>query len=113
MNVPVATYNALQNLSTRLLVNAIENVAYKCGLSITFQYNNSEAYSKFYAGVTPILDTMRNVGAIEKYTIEMSADIDSLDSVNLNSVLGQISIWVRGVINDITIDLVALPAESE
>lgn len=111
--VPVATSNALQNLSTRWLVNAIKNLAYRCGIAITFQYNNDEAYSRFYAGVSPLLDTMKNVGAIEKYTIEMSADINGLDQVNFNSVIGTIKIWVYGVINNITVDLIALPAGTE
>lgn len=112
-DVPPATYNALQNLSTRFLINAIKSLAFKVGLSITFQYNNNEAYSKFYVGMVPLLDTMCNVGAITKYDIQMSADINGLDSVNLNSVIGQITIWVAGVINDITIDLIALPAGTE
>jgi len=111
--VPPATYNALQNLSTRFLMNAIRNVAYKVGISITFQYNNNDAYSKFYAGCTPILDSMKSLGAITNYKVEMSAQIDGLSSVNANSVLGVIKFWVSGIINDITIDLVALPAGTE
>lgn len=111
--VPPATYQALANLSTRWLVNAIENVAYKCGISITFQYNNNQAYSKFYAGVTPILDTMRNVGAIEDWHVSMRADINGLDRVNANTVIGTIVIVPYGVINDIEIDLVALPPGSD
>lgn len=107
--VPPATYQALANLSTRYLVNAVENVAYKCGIAITFQYNNDQAYNAFYAGCTPILDTMKNVGAIDDYYIRMSADIDGLDQVNANSVLGKIYLKVNGVINDITVDLIALP----
>lgn len=113
MDVPVATYNALQNLSTRYLFDAIKDVAYRCGVGITFQYNNQEAYSKFYAGCSPLLDTMLSVGAITKYTISMSKDINGLDSVNINSVVGQIVIWVEGIINNITIDLIALPAGTE
>jgi len=112
-DVPVATYNALQNLSTRFLMNAVKSQAFKVGLSITFQYNNEEAYSKFFVGLSPILDTMRNVGAITAYRIEMAADLNGLDSVNLNSVIGTVTIWVAGVINNITIDLVALPAGTE
>ena len=108
-DIPPATYQALSNLSTRLLVNAVEDVAYRCGLSITFQYNNSQAYNKFYAGCTPILDTMVNVGAIEGYRVEMGADIDGLDQINANSVIGKIYLVVNGVINDIYIDLVCLP----
>ena len=84
-------------------------MAYRCGLSITFQYNNSQAYNKFYAGCTPILDTMVNVGAIEGYRVEMGADIDGLDQINANSVIGKIYLVVNGVINDIYIDLVCLP----
>lgn len=112
-DTPPATYNALQNLSTRYLFDAIKDVAYRCGIGITFQYNNQEAYSKFYAGCSPLLDTMLSVGAITKYTISMSKDINALDSVNLNSVIGQIVVWVEGIINDITIDLIALPAGTE
>ncbi len=107
--VPPAIYQALANLSTRYLVNAVEDTAYRCGISITFQYNNNQAYNKFYAGVTPILETMRNVGAIEDYHVEMSADVNGLDQVNANSVIGKIYLVINGVINDITVDLIALP----
>ena len=107
--VPPATYQALANLSTRYLVNAVEDVAYKCGLAITFQYNNEQAYNKFYAGVTPTLDTMKNVGAIDDYYVKMAADINGLDQVNANTVIGKIYLVINGVINDIIIDLIALP----
>ena len=107
--VPPATYQALANLSTRYLVNAVENVAYKCGLAITFQYNNEQAYNTFYAGVTPILDTMKNVGAIDDYYVKMAADVNGLDQVNANTVVGKIYLVINGVINDIIIDLIALP----
>lgn len=107
--VPPVTYQALANLSTRYLVNAVEDCAYKCGISITFQYNNDQAYNKFYAGVTPLLDTMKNVGAIEDYYVKMSADINGLDHVNANTVIGKIYLVVNGVINDIIVDLIALP----
>lgn len=108
--VPPATYQALSNLSTRLLVNAVEDIVYKCGISITFQYNNNQAYNKFYAGVIPTLDTMKNAGAIDDYYMVMSADIDALDSVNANTVVGTIWLTINGVINDINIDLIALPS---
>ena len=107
--VPPATYQALANLSTRYLVNAVEDVAYRVGISITFQYNNDQAYNKFYAGVTPLLDTMKNVGAIDDYYVKMAADIDGLDQVNANTVIGKIYLVINGVINDIYIDLIALP----
>lgn len=107
--VPVATYQALANLSTRKMVNAIEDLVYRCGIQITFQYNNEQAYSSFYAGVTPLLDVMKNQGAIEDYYVRMSADINGLERVNANSVIGKIYLVVNGVINDITVDLVALP----
>ena len=111
--VPPATYQALANLSTRYLVNAIENIVYKTGISITYQYNNSEAYSTFVAGTLPILDTMKNSGAIEDYKIRMSLDINELDQVAANSVVGTIYIVVSGVINDITVDLIALPPTTD
>ena len=107
--VPPATYQALANLSTRFLVNAVEDVAYRCGVGITFQYNNNQAYNKFYAGVTPLLDTMKNVGAIDDYYVRMSADINGLDHVNANTVIGKIWLVINGVVNDIYIDLIALP----
>lgn len=107
--VPPATYQALANLSTRWLVNAVEDVAYRVGVSITFQYNNKQAYDKFYAGCVPILDQMRNQGAIEDYYVTMAADIDGLDRVNANTVIGKIYLVVNGVVNDIYIDLIALP----
>jgi hypothetical protein len=107
--VPPVTYNALSNLSTRFLMNAVKDIAYRCGLTITFQYNNDQAYNKFYAGVTPILDTMKNCGAIDDWYVRMQADINGLDQVNANTVIGKIYLVVNGVVNDIIIDLIALP----
>lgn len=107
--VPPASYQALADLSTRYLVNAVEDLVYRCGIQITFQYNNNQAYSAFYAGVTPLLDTMKNVGAIDDYLVKMASDFDGLDQVNANSVLGQIYLVINGVINDITVDLVCCP----
>lgn len=112
LNVPPAVYQALQNLSTRYLVDAVKDLVYRCGIGITFQYNNQEAYSKFYAGASPLLDTMRSVGAITGYSISMSKDIDASGSISLNSVVGVIVLYIEGVINDITVDLIALPANS-
>lgn len=107
--VPPATYQALANLSTRYLVNAVRDVVYRCGITITWKYNNNDAYSAFYAGVTPILDLMKNVGAIEGYSVKMAADINGLDQVNANSVIGKVYLIVNGVVNNITVDLIALP----
>lgn len=111
--VPPATYQALANLSSRKLVNAVENLAYKCGISITFQYNNEQAYNSFYAGMTPLLDTMKNMGAIDAYYVTMAEDINGLDRVNANTVIGKVYLVVNGVINDIYIDLVALPSGTD
>lgn len=108
-DVPVATYNALMNLSTRKLINAVKDTVYKIGIGLEFQYNGQEAYAKFFAGVTPLLDTMRNVGAIEDYKVKMSADINNIDSINANSVVGTIYLVIAGVIENITVDLIALP----
>ena len=91
---PPATYQALQNLHTRYLVNAIEDMVYRCGIQITFKYNNNEAYESFQVGMSPLLDSMKNVGAIIDYRIKMSADINGLDQVNANTVLGKIYIVV-------------------
>lgn len=121
--VPPATYQALANLSTRYIFNAIQDVVYRVGIGITYQYSNANAYDRFYAGVTPILDTMSNLGALVKgadvpgrsdlddpgYYVTMAADINGLDSVNANSVIGKVVIRTAGVIEDITIDLIALP----
>lgn len=107
---PPATYQALSNLSTRKLMNAVKDISYRCGLAITFQYNNDQAYAAFYAGVTPTLDNMKNAGAIEGYKISMAADINGLDRVNANTVIGVITLYCNGVINDINIDLIAMPA---
>jgi hypothetical protein len=111
-NIPPASYQALQNLSTRKLFNAIEDVVFKVGLGIQWHYSNSESFSRFYTGVTPLLDTMRDIGAIEDYAVNMAADINSLDQVNANSVVGQIVIVVAGVIENLTVDLIALPQGS-
>lgn len=108
-NLPPSTYQALRNLSTRHLVCAIEDVVYKAGIRITFQYNNSNAYSTFHAAVVPLLDTMRNCGALEDYYVTMNHDLDALGMVKANSVVGKIYIVPTGVIEKITVDLIALP----
>lgn len=108
-DVPVATYQALMNLSTRKLINAVKDTVYKIGIGLEFQYNGQEAYAKFFAGVTPLLDTMRNVGAILDYKVKMAADINNVDSINANSVVGTIYLVIAGVIENITVDLIALP----
>ena len=59
--------------------------------------------------MTPLLDTMKNQGAIEDYYVTMAADINGLDRVNANTVIGKVYLVVNGVINDIYIDLIALP----
>ena len=108
-DVPVATYNALQNLSTRKLINAVKDTVFKIGIGLEFQYNGQEAYAKFFAGITPLLDTMRNVGAILDYKVKMAADINNIDSINANSVVGTVYLVIAGVIENITVDLIALP----
>lgn len=108
-NTPAATYQALRQLSTRHLVCALKDVIYKSGLSITFTYNNSQAYSTFYAGVTPLLDTMVNCGALEDYYVTMNHDLDALGMIKANSVVGKVYIIPVGVVEKITIDLIALP----
>ena len=108
-DVPVATYQALMNLSTRKLINAVKDTVFRIGIGLEFQYNGQEAYAKFFAGVTPLLDTMRNVGAIEDYKVKMAADINNIDSINANSVVGTIYLVIVGVIENITVDLIALP----
>lgn len=107
--VPPATYQALANLSTRYLVNAVKDQVFRCGIQITFSYNNADAYSSFYAGVTPLLDNMKTVGAIEGYKIRMSSDISAEDRVNANTIIGKIWLQVNGVVNQIDVDLIALP----
>ena len=52
---------------------------------------------------------MKNVGAIEGYAVKMSADINGLDQVNANSVIGKVYLIVNGVVNNISVDLIALP----
>ena len=113
MNVPPATYNALANLSTRYLMNAVENVIYIVGLGITFNYSNGEALSSFKVGVTPILDTMKYAGAIEGYKIVANTAVNSEDYVAYQTVVGQIYMQVNGVVNDIICDLVALPPNAD
>lgn len=107
--VPPATYQALANLSTRFLMNAVEDDAYKASLSVTFQYNNNQALSNLYSGITPILDTMKNVGAIEDYKVKVNPDINGEDHVNANTIIAKVYMIVNGVINDVVIDLYALP----
>ena len=111
--VPPATYQALANLSTRFLMNAVEDAAYKASLSVTFQYNNSQALSNLYSGITPILDTMKNVGAIENYKVKVNPDINGEDYVNANTVIAKVYMACFGVISDVVVDLYALPPNAD
>lgn len=108
-NVPPATWNALENLSTRYVVNAVKDVVYRVGLSITFQYVNNEAFARFYAGCSPLLDTMKSTGAILDYKIRMGQDVNGLDQVNANTIIGKIYLVLPGVVENIIVDLVCLP----
>lgn len=113
---PLGTYNALQNLSTRLLCNRVKQRIWDVALQILFKYNNENAYSHFYAGLSPLLDEMRSVGALTGneynplgYQIIMNPDIINLDKINANTVIGKVYLAVTGVIDTVDVDLFLLP----
>jgi len=113
---PLGTYNALQNLSTRLLCNRVKQRIWDVALQILFKYNNENAYSHFYAGLSPLLDEMRSVGALTGneanpygYKIIMNPDIVNLDRINANTVIGKVYLAVTGVIDTVDVDLFLLP----
>lgn len=113
---PLGTYNALQNLSTRFLTNRVKQRIWDTALQILFRYNNENAYSHFYAGVSPLLDEMRAVGALTGtdanpwgYRIIMNPDIVNLDRINANTVIGKVELAVTGVIDTVDVDLFLLP----
>lgn len=115
-NKPLGTYNALQNLSTRLLCNRVKQRIWDVALQILFKYNNENAYSHFYAGLSPLLDEMRSVGALTGneynplgYQIIMNPDIINLDKINANTVIGKVYLAVTGVIDTVDVDLFLLP----
>jgi hypothetical protein len=113
---PLGTYNALQNLSTRFLTNRVKQRIWDTALQILFRYNNEDAYSHFYAGLSPLLDEMRSVGALVGneynpwgYRIIMNPDIINLDRINANTVIGKVELAVAGVIDTVDVDLFLLP----
>lgn len=113
---PLGTYNALQNLSTRFLCNRVKQGIWNAALEILFRYNNNEAYTHFYALLSPLLDTMRSVGALNStpknplgYRIVMNPDVISLDHINANTVIGRVELAVQGVIDTVNVDLFLLP----
>ena len=113
---PLGTYNALQNLSTRFLTNRVKQRIWDTALQILFRYNNEDAYSHFYAGLSPLLDEMRSVGALTGneynpwgYRIIMNPDIINLDRINANTVIGKVELAVTGVIDTVDVDLFLLP----
>lgn len=113
---PLGTYNALQNLSTRFLTNRVKQRIWDTALQILFRYNNEDAYSHFYAGLSPLLDEMRAVGALTGnkwnpwgYRIIMNPDIINLDRINANTVIGKVELAVTGVIDTVDVDLFLLP----
>ena len=115
-NKPLGTYNALQNLSTRLLCNRVKQRIWDVALQILFKYNNENAYSHFYAGLSPLLDEMRSVGALTGndanplgYKIIMNPDVVNLDRINANTVIGKVYLAVTGVIDTVDVDLFLLP----
>lgn len=115
-NKPLGSYNALQNLSTRFLTNRVKQRIWDTALQILFKYNNEDAYSHFYAGLSPLLDEMRAVGALTGneynpwgYRIIMNPDIVNLDRINANTVIGKVELAVTGVIDTVDVDLFLLP----
>lgn len=113
---PLGSYNALQNLSTRFLTNRVKQRIWDTALQILFRYNNEDAYSHFYAGLSPLLDEMRAVGALTGneynpwgYRIIMNPDIINLDRINANTVIGKVELAVTGVIDTVDVDLFLLP----
>lgn len=113
---PLGSYNALQNLSTRFLTNRVKQRIWDTALQILFRYNNEDAYSHFYAGLSPLLDEMRAVGALTGneynpwgYRIIMNPDIINLDRINANTVIGRVELAVTGVIDTVDVDLFLLP----
>lgn len=113
---PLGTYNALQNLSTRFLCNRVKQGIWNAAIEILFKYNNEEAYTHFYALLSPLLDLMRSVGALNStpknpmgYRIVMNPDIIGLDHINANTVIGKVELAVQGVIDDVDVDLFLLP----
>ena len=112
-NVPPATYQALANLSTRFLMNAVENQVFITSLGITFTYNNAQALSSYVVGVSPILDTMKSAGAIEGYKIVANPDINGEDHVNAQTILARVYMAINGSVNDIVTDIYALPPTAD
>lgn len=113
---PLGSYNALQNLSTRFLTNRVKQRIWDTALQILFRYNNEDAYSHFYAGLSPLLDEMRAVGALTGneynpwgYRIIMNPDIINLDRINANTVIGRVELAVTGVIDTVDVNLFLLP----
>lgn len=113
---PLGSYNALQNLSTRFLTNRVKQRIWDTALQILFRYNNEDAYSHFYAGLSPLLDEMRSAGALTGneynpwgYRIIMNPDIINLDRINANTVIGKVELAVTGVIDTVDVDLFLLP----
>lgn len=106
---PEMTYNALRNLSTRYLFNEVSKQAFDAGRRIQLTYNNATAMGRFKAAMYPTLDSMVDAGAIDGYLILINPDINGLDHVNANSVVGNIYLIVNGVVQDIDIALIALP----
>lgn len=113
---PLGSYNALQNLSTRLLCNRVKQRVWDTALLILFKYNNEDAYAHFYAGLTPLLDEMKNLGALNAtdanpfgYRVIMNPDIINLDRINANTVIGKVELAVTGVIDNVDVDIFLLP----
>lgn len=113
---PLGTYNALQNLSTRFLCNRVKQGIWNAALEILFKYNNNEAYTHFYALLSPLLDLMRSVGALNStpknpmgYRIIMNPDVVGLDHINANTIIGRVELAVQGVVDSVDVDLFLLP----
>ena len=106
---PEMSYNALRNLSTRYLFNEVAKAAFNAGRRIQLTYNNVTAMGRFKAAMYPVLDAMVDAQAIDGYLILINPDINGLDQVNANSVVGNIYLKVNGVVQDIDIALIALP----
>jgi len=117
-NKPAGTYNALQNLSTRLLVNRVKQRIWDTALTLLFKYNNADPCARFYAGISPLLDEMKALGALNGtpanpwgYRITMNPDLIDLRNVGGSTIIGKVELAVTGVIDTVDVDLFLLPPD--
>jgi hypothetical protein len=98
----------LNNLHVRELLNTIELQVEEVLQQYIFDFNNPVTRLNIINSVSPILETMKDAGALNKYEIVMDETNNSADIISDGFGIIDIGVWVTGamtkIVNRITVN---------